>query len=114
MSIIDKNIPRKNKIVRDKIQYLAGTKIPLMSVVEISNSGMCNRKCSFCPRSDPNYPDINEFISSDLENKIFKELSEINYEGMLIYSGYVEPLLDKKYIPVFQMQESIYQNHKLK
>ena len=45
--IIDKNIPRKNKIVRDKIQYLAGTKIPLMSVVEISNSGMCNKNVHF-------------------------------------------------------------------
>ena len=45
--IIDKNIPRKEKITRDRLQFVPGTKIPLMSVVEISNSGMCNRKCSF-------------------------------------------------------------------
>ena len=67
-----------------------------MSVVEISNSGMCNRKCSFCPRSDPNYEHVNEFISEKLHYKIFSELSELNYSGMVIYSGYVEPLLDKK------------------
>jgi radical SAM protein with 4Fe4S-binding SPASM domain len=67
-----------------------------MSVVEISNSGMCNRKCSFCPRSDPDYPDINEFISNNLHTKIFSELSELNYKGMIIYSGFVEPLLHKK------------------
>ena len=96
MSIIDKNIPRKNKITKDRIQFFGDTKIPLMSVVEISNSGMCNRKCSFCPRSDPDYPDINEFISKDLHTKIFTELSELDYRGMIIYSGYVEPLLDKK------------------
>jgi radical SAM protein with 4Fe4S-binding SPASM domain len=96
MKIIDTNIPRKEEIVRKSIQYLEGSKIPLMSVVEISNSGMCNRKCSFCPRSDPDYPDINEFISNNLHTKIFLELSEINYKGMIIYSGFVEPLLHKK------------------
>lgn len=96
MKIIDTNIPRKEEFVRKSIQYLNGSKIPLMSVVEISNSGMCNRKCSFCPRSDPNYPDINEFISNNLHTKIFLELSELNYKGMVIYSGFVEPLLHKK------------------
>ncbi len=94
--IIDKNIPRKEKITRDRLQFLPGSKTPLMSVVEISNSGMCNRKCSFCPRSDPNYQDINEFISEELHYKIFSELQELEYKGMIIYSGYVEPLLDKK------------------
>ena len=37
MSIIDKNIPRKDKIVKDRIQFYNKTKTPLMSVVEISN-----------------------------------------------------------------------------
>jgi radical SAM protein with 4Fe4S-binding SPASM domain len=95
MKIIDTNIPRKQKIVEDSIQFLNNSEIPLMSVVEISNSGICNRKCSFCPRSDPGYPDINEFISEELHNKIFIELSELNYKGMVIYSGFVEPLLHK-------------------
>jgi radical SAM protein with 4Fe4S-binding SPASM domain len=93
--IIDKNIPRKEKITKDRLQFLPGTKTPLMSVVEISNSGMCNRKCSFCPRSDPNYPEVNEFISDELHKKIFFELSELKFQGMIIYSGYVEPLLNK-------------------
>ncbi len=96
MSIIDKNIPRKDKIVKDRIQFYNKTKTPLMSVVEISNSGVCNRKCSFCPRSDPNYKEVNDFISKELHHKIFYELSQLNYSGMVIYSGYVEPLLDKK------------------
>jgi len=96
MKIIDTNIPRKEEIVRKSRQYLEGSKFPLMSVVEISNSGVCNRKCSFCPRSDPDYPDINEFISNNLHTKIFLELSELNYKGMIIYSGFVEPLLHKK------------------
>ena len=96
MIIKDKNIPRKNKVTEDRLEFYGAKKVPLMSVVEISNSGMCNRKCSFCPRSDPDYPDINEFISEKLHRKIFTELSELNYKGMVIYSGYVEPLLHKK------------------
>lgn len=94
--IIDKNIPRKEKITRDRLQFIKDTPTPLMSVVEISNSGMCNRKCSFCPRSDPDYNHVNEFISKELHTKIFTELSDLKYKGMVIYSGYVEPLLDKK------------------
>ena len=31
--------------------------IPLPSIVEISESGTCNRTCSFCPRSAPNFED---------------------------------------------------------
>jgi radical SAM protein with 4Fe4S-binding SPASM domain len=98
MKIVDKNIIRKEEIVRSKIQYYnyKNYKIPLMSVVEISNSGLCNRKCSFCPRSDPNYLDVNEFLSDKTHTKIFSELSELNYGGMIIYSGFVEPLLHKK------------------
>jgi len=40
------------------------------SVFEISNSGMCNRKCAFCPRSDPNYEHNNEFIEEKMYKKI--------------------------------------------
>ena len=92
---IDKNISRKSKVVNSSIQFYNGTDIPLMSVVEISDSGTCNRKCSFCPRSDPDYKDIKEFISEKLHNKIFTELNSYGYSGMIIYSGYVEPLLNK-------------------
>lgn len=92
---IDKNIARKSKVLNDRMQFYGDTNIPLMSEVEISDSGTCNRKCSFCPRSDPDYKDIKEFISKDLHDKIFKDLSSYNYTGMVIYSGYVEPLLNK-------------------
>jgi len=95
MRIIDTNLPRKSELVSKKLNFLKGTKIPLMSEVEISDSGTCNRKCQFCPRSDPEYPDIKEFISTSLHKKIFKELSEIDYSGLVIYSGFVEPLLNK-------------------
>lgn len=85
------------KIKEKSINRIQLTKdgIPLPSVIEISESGTCNRKCSFCPRSDPNYKDIKEFISDDLVNKLSSELSEFNYKGLILISGFVEPLLDK-------------------
>ena len=92
---IDKNIERKSKVLNDRIQFYGDTDIPLMSEVEISDSGTCNRKCSFCPRSDPDFKDVKEFISKELHDKIFKELASYNYTGMVVYSGYVEPLLNK-------------------
>ena len=91
----DKNIHRKSSIVKNSLQYFEGTKIPLPSVVEISDSGTCNRTCSFCPRSDPNYVDKKEFISKNLHENICRQLSELNYRGMVIYSGFNEPLLNK-------------------
>ncbi len=99
MKYLDKNIKRKSKIVTDSLQYIKGTKIPLPSVIEISDSGTCNRSCVFCPRSDPewiNKFDKKEFITKSLHEKICKELSEYNYEGIVVYSGFNEPLLNKK------------------
>ena len=90
---IDPLIKRKANLTK-QIQFTKND-VPLPSVVEISESGMCNRKCSFCPRSDPNYNHVNEFISDKLIIKLSKELFEYNYKGIFLFSGFVEPMLDK-------------------
>ena len=43
----DKNINRKSEIVRESLQYFKNKITPMPSVVEISDSSVCNRKCSF-------------------------------------------------------------------
>ena len=92
----DPNINRKAAISDKNLIFFKNSKIPMPSVIEISNSGMCNRKCAFCPRSAPDYKDVNEFISDEIHNKIYNELKLNNYSGSIIYSGFVEPLLDKR------------------
>jgi len=72
-------IQNKLETVRNTLRYIKNTNIPLPSLVEISDSGICNRVCSFCPRSDPNYKDIKEFISEDLHQSICRQLSEYEY-----------------------------------
>ena len=51
--------------------------------------------CSFCPRSAKDFVDKKEFISQDLIEKLSNELKEYNYKGIFLFSGFVEPLLDK-------------------
>ena len=90
---IDPLIFRKRNITNNVHYDIANN--PLPSVVEISESGTCNRACSFCPRSAEDYKDIKEFVSTELIEKLAKELAIFNYQGLFLFSGFVEPLLDK-------------------
>lgn len=89
---IDPAISRKSKLVNDALKIKS---VPLPSVVEISESGTCNRSCSFCPRSDPEYPNEKKFISKELLEKLAHELKSEDYSGIILFSGFVEPLIDK-------------------
>lgn len=95
---LDPNIKFKNATVENRIQFYKykDKEFPLPTEIEISESGICNRKCSFCPRSAPDFKDIKEFISEELVMKVIKELESLRYSGVIRFSGFVEPLLDKK------------------
>ena len=73
---IDTNIVNKSKTVEANIQLFEINKkiLPLPTEIEISESGTCNRTCSFCPRSDPSFEDKKEFISNDLHEKLCRKL----------------------------------------
>ncbi len=106
---IDPNIKRKSEIVQNSLQYIKDTKIPLFSLIEISDSGTCNRSCSFCPRSDPDWInefDKKEFIAQELHESIVTQLGVLDYQGILVYSGFNEPMLNK------QIFENISQSRK--
>ena len=77
--------------------------LPLPTEIEISESGTCNRSCSFCPRSAKDFIDVKEFISLKLHEKLCLELQELNYSGTVRYSGFVEPLLDKNIYNLINM-----------
>lgn len=90
----DPLIPRKSTIV-DEALNRHESDFPLPSIVEISESGTCNRTCAFCPRSAPDYPDIKEFIDPALVKKLARQLNDVGFGGLFLFSGFVEPLLDK-------------------
>lgn len=91
----DPGIERKKNLSKRNLYFFENTNIPMPSEIEISESGLCNRKCSFCPRSDPKYNHVNEFINKNLHTNLCNELRKYNYKGIIRYSGFVEPLLDK-------------------
>ncbi len=90
----DPVILRKSTIIDDGFA-LNNSRLPLPSIVELSASGICNRTCVFCPRSDPTYPNVEEFMALDLTDKLSTQLAAIDFSGLIIFSGFVEPLLDK-------------------
>ncbi len=94
----DPNIPRKGQVLNDHLDQSPDdrTAPPLFSLVEFNLSGLCNRTCVFCPRSDPKvFPNINEHIPVALYEKILSDLSTVDYDGMILFSAFSEPLLSK-------------------
>ena len=102
---IDPNIKNKSQTVEDNLQLYMfnGQELPLPTEIEISESGTCNRTCSFCPRSAANFIDKKEFITNKLHEKLCIELKELNYKGTIRYSGFVEPMLDKNIFNLINM-----------
>jgi len=105
---IDPNIKNKSKTVENRIQFVnyKNKQFPLPTEIEISESGICNRKCSFCPRSAPDFIEKKEFISNELHKKMCDELKLLNYKGTIRYSGFVEPMLDKNIFNLIYMARS--------
>ncbi len=85
---IDKNVARKSKIINSSNK----DQIFLPSVIEFSTSGLCNRKCSFCPRSAPDYNHVNAHFSHENILKLSLELPKDNFY-YFNFSGFSEPLL---------------------
>ena len=91
---IKKNINRRKFIVDEGIVTFKN--IPLPTWIELSLIDVCNRKCTFCPKSNPAVaPDTYQRMSRNLIDKLASELKKIKYKGAIALCGYGEPLLHK-------------------
>lgn len=92
---IDPNVDRKNKLIKKNESNSFNKHNFLPSIIEFSSSGLCNRKCPFCPRSSPSYDHVNQHLSHAHIEKITNELSIFDKSFYFIFSGFAEPLLTK-------------------
>ncbi len=97
------NLKRRTVIVDDKLAF--HKEVPIPSWIELSIIDVCNRSCSFCPKSDPKIaPNTYQKMTMDLVNKLTGDLKKINYQGSVTLCGYGEPMLHKK---VFEMTRKL-------
>jgi len=92
---IQVNIKRRTVIVDDVLSLHKSSPIP--SWIELSIIDVCNRSCSFCPKSDPKVaPNTYQRMQMNLIDKLANELKEIKYKGSVVLCGYGEPMLHKE------------------
>ena len=92
---ISLNLKRRTIIVDDIMSK--NKNVPIPSWIELSIIDVCNRSCTFCPKSDHSIaPDTYQKMSQLLIDKLCKDLKEINYKGSVTMCGYGEPLLHKE------------------
>ena len=69
---IEVNIKRRTVIVDDKLVFHKG--VPIPSWIELSLIDVCNRTCSFCPKSDPKVaPNTHQKMNMSLINKLTED-----------------------------------------
>ena len=101
---IDPNVARKKKLG----DVLETNKIdangpPLFSWIEFNLIGLCNRRCTFCPWSDPEWrsshvpkvADNDDILHLPVEvyTGVMKDLKKVGFKGGIIYSAFSEPFL---------------------
>jgi hypothetical protein len=64
-------------------------------MVEIEVFSYCNRICWFCPNRDGSRRGANQYMDETLYLSVLAQLASINYDGMITYSRYNEPLADR-------------------
>ena len=65
--------------------------------VQFNPVDICNRFCSFCPRSNPDiYTNKNWVISNETTTKVAVDLADMNFNGRIGFVGFGEPLLHKR------------------
>jgi len=90
---IKNNLKRRSQTVDVTEIY---KNVPIPTWIELSLIDVCNRKCSFCPKSDPNVaPDTYQKMSRKIIDSIHDQLQEIKFQGTVSLAGYGEPLLHK-------------------
>ena len=67
----------------------------MFDFITIELDRICNRACSYCPKSVYDDKDNAIFFNKENFEKIINQLLIIKYRGSILFSGYCEPLMNK-------------------
>lgn len=85
--------PKKSKIIETN----PDSPFRGLKIVEFNPTELCNRTCHFCPRHDPEvYPNLNLHLDPSTVQNVVDDLVKHNYRGQIMFSGFGEPLLNRK------------------
>lgn len=78
-------------------QGVSASVMSTLRMIEINPVEICNRACSFCPRSDPKlYYNKGQSMNKNTATNIARHLNDIEFDGRVGFVGFGEPLLHKK------------------
>ena len=102
---IKTNLKRRSEVV-DVVELHKG--VPKPTWIELSLIDACNRKCIFCPKSNPEVaPDSYQRMNKKIIEQIHDQLKEINFNGTVSLCGYGEPLLHKEISFIIQKLSAV-------
>ena len=71
--------------------------------IDINITDLCNRTCSFCPRSDASiYPNNNQNMSLEMFDSIMDQIEEWRFDGTVILAGRGESTNNPKFEKIIQ------------
>jgi len=89
---------------RNKNKPAENQKLLGLMTVEINPTELCNRTCSFCPRSNPKiYPNENKHMPLWVAAKFIRDLLRCHYTGEIHITGFGEPLLHKNIVELVRI-----------
>ena len=71
--------------------------------IDLDLTGLCNKTCSFCPRSNKSYPNVKEIMSLETIEIVLKELRSINFRGFIELAGRGEPTTHPRFAEVIDL-----------
>lgn len=95
--VIDSNGIKRHPILKELVR------------LDFDLTGLCNRQCSFCPRTldaDPVYPNVNKHLPLETIEIVLQELRSIDFSGWIELAGRGESTLHKHFDTVVDMVTS--------
>ena len=88
-----KNLDRKSSTINSL--KLLNNGYPVPTWIDVNTGEFCNRKCVFCPRSDPEtYPNQKIWFTNTTARNLSNQLENIGFEGIVCFCGTGEPLFN--------------------